>query len=248
MTEVRAPNMNNQPFCIGCELAVNGQFPWQASLQTTSHFCGASIISATFLNCAAHCVKSALTAAVGDVDNTKGQRVQMKSGGYHAHPNYNGNLIINDFAVIEMASSFIWNEFVQPIKIIDAGERPADRAPLMSSGFGYYKYDATGIRPDRKTSQFLRFTDLEYVSVQRCKQAWAGQTIDDSVQCADKDGATICSGDSGGPLVMEVNGVWNLIGATSWAHVNCASYDRPQGWNNLFYPEYNQWVKDQAGL
>jgi len=47
---------NTGHFCIGCDLATNGQFPWQASLQTESggHFCGASIISSTFLNTAAH--------------------------------------------------------------------------------------------------------------------------------------------------------------------------------------------------
>ena len=57
-----------------------------------------------------------------------------------------------------------------------------------------------------------------------------------------------CSGDSGGPLVREINGEWNLIGATSWAHVNCASTGRPQGWNNLHYPEYNEWIKEHANL
>merc|ERR1712110_197628 len=132
INEIRLANSVEQPFCIGCSMAENGQFPWQASLQTTSHFCGASIISATFLNCAAHCKKNALTANVGDVDSTKGQRVSMKSGGYYAHPQYNGNLIINDFAVIEMAGEFNFNEYVQPIKLCDpSSERPEDRAPLM---------------------------------------------------------------------------------------------------------------------
>ena len=238
-----------QPFCIGCSFAENGQFPWQASLQTTSHFCGASIISATFLNCAAHCKKSTLTANVGDVDSTLGQRKSMKSGGYYAHPNYNGNLIINDFAVIEMESEFTFNEFVKPIKIIDASStRPDDGTPLITSGFGFYQYDSSGIRPDRVTSRYLLYTDLNYVSVERCRQSWPGQTIDNSVQCADKDGASICSGDSGGPLVMEVDGVWNLIGATSWAHVNCVSIGRPQGWNNLFDPEFNTWIKEHANM
>jgi len=245
MSEI-VPARSSTGFCIGCSNATNGQIPWQASLQTTGHFCGASIISSTFLNCAAHCKKSSFTANVGDVDNTKGQRISAKK--FIAHPRYNGNLIIKDYGVIELSSPITINEFAKPIPLIAAGPRPADRTPLMTSGYGYYEYDSTGIRPNRRTSRYLKFTDIEYVSVARCKQAWAGQTIDESVQCADKDGASICSGDSGGPLVNMVNGEYHLIGATSWAHVNCASYNRPQGWNNLYEAEYNQWVRDNANL
>merc|ERR1719454_136855 len=228
------PARSSNGYCIGCSNATNGQIPWQASLQTTSHFCGASIISSTF------------TANVGDVDNTKGQRISAKR--FIAHPSYNGNLIIKDYGVIELASPITINEFAKPIKLVAAGPRPADRTPLMTSGYGYYEYDASGIRPNRRTSRYLKFTDIEYVSVARCKQAWAGQTIDESVQCADKDGASICSGDSGGPLVQMIDGEYQLIGGTSWAHVNCASYNRPQGWNNLYEAQYNQWVRDNAQL
>ena len=83
MTEIR-PVDTTSPFCIGCELAVNGQIPWQASLQTTGHFCGASVIGSRFLNCAAHCKKTSFTASVGDVDNTQGQRISAKT--FNAHP------------------------------------------------------------------------------------------------------------------------------------------------------------------
>jgi len=228
-------------------MATNGQIPWQASLQTTGHFCGASVISATFLNCAAHCTKSRFTANVGDVDNTKGQRVQAKK--FIGHPKYNGNLIINDFAVIELDTPIEFNEYVQPIPLVaPSATRIEDGTPLMTSGYGYYQYGSGGVRPDHVTSRYLRYTDIYFVSVARCKQIWAGQTIDNSVQCADKDGASICSGDSGGPLVMDVDGTYNLIGATSWAHVNCNSNGLPQGWNNLFYPEFNEWVRTNANL
>merc|ERR1712227_906858 len=168
MSEI-VPARSSTGFCIGCSNATNGQIPWQASLQTTGHFCGASIISSTFLNCAAHCKKSSFTANVGDVDNTKGQRISAKK--FIAHPRYNGNLIIKDYGVIELSSPITINEFAKPIPLI-----------------------------------------------------------------------------AGGPLVNMVNGQYHLIGATSWAHVNCASYNRPQGWNNLYEAEYNQWVRDNANL
>ena len=139
MSEI-VPARSSTGFCIGCSNATNGQIPWQvffalfsslfflkkvlrvvflmkfqASLQTTGHFCGASIISSTFLNCAAHCKKSSFTANVGDVDNTKGQRISAKK--FIAHPKYNGNLIIKDYGVIELSSPITINEFAKPIPV-----------------------------------------------------------------------------------------------------------------------------------
>ena len=63
-----------------------------------------------------------------------------------------------------------------------------------------------------------------------------------------KKGATICSGDSGGPLVREIDGEYQLIGATSWCHINCGSKGKPQGWSNLYESTYNKWTRQQAGL
>jgi len=49
-----------------------------------------------------------------------------------------------------------------------------------------------GGQPDSTVSQFLRFTDLFSVSPGQCAAVWG--VIDKSVQCADNDGASICSG------------------------------------------------------
>merc|ERR1711937_98061 len=127
--------------------------------------------------------------------------------------------------VIELSSSITMNDFTAPIPLVN-----------------------TGTWANPKSSRYLKFTDTNYVSVRKCRRKWPGQTIDNSVQCADKKGATICSGDSGGPLVREIDGQYQLIGATSWAHTNCASYGRPQGWSNLYDSTYNAWTRQQAGL
>ena len=41
---------------------------------------------------------------------------------------------------------------------------------------------------------------------------------------------------------------WNLIGATSWSHVNCQVDGSPQGFTNLFTEEFNDWVKTNTDL
>merc|ERR1712212_1358999 len=119
--------------------------------------------------------------------------------------------------------------------------------PHQTSGYGYHQMGSNG-RPISQVSRYLKWTDMEYVSVEKCKQVWTGQTIDNSVICADAPTASICSGDSGGPLVMQEGGEWRLIGLTSWAHVYCRTTGLPQGWANVQWPEYNQWMRDNAGL
>merc|ERR1719454_889585 len=153
-------------FCIGCSNATNGQIPWQASLQTTGHFCGGSILSTTFVNTAAHCKQNrSFTVQVGNVDNRAGQRITTAQ--FIAHPRYNGSLIINDFGVIRLSSPITFNDFAQPIALIaPSAERLPDRTPLMTSGFGYYQYQSNGVIPDRQTSRYLRWLDTDYVSVQ----------------------------------------------------------------------------------
>merc|ERR1719168_141647 len=95
MSEI-VPARSSTGFCIGCSNATNGQIPWQASLQTTGHFCGGSILSATFVNTAAHCKQSgSFTVQVGNVDNQSGQKIRTKR--FIGHPGFNGNLLIKDY-------------------------------------------------------------------------------------------------------------------------------------------------------
>merc|ERR1712044_124820 len=224
-TEMNTPDA---PFCIGCSDATLGQFPWQLSLQTTGHFCGGSILSATALSTAAHCRKSSYYAVAGTIDNQSGQKIQTNV--FIGHPQYNGSKIINDFAVGKVTTPFTLNEYAQPIPLVDpSDQRPADGHPLQ-------------------VSRYLKWTDMEYVSVARCKSIWTGQTIDNSVVCADAPTASICSGDSGGPLVIQEGGEWRLLGLTSWAHVYCRTTGLPQGWANVQWPEYNAWMRENAGL
>lgn len=235
--------------CIGCQDAQNGDIPWQASLQTSTgwHFCGGSVLSATHLSTAAHCSQSGnFFANVGDVDRRKGQRIQTSR--FTGHPNYNSRLIINDFAVVQLSQSIAFTDYVKPIELVAAStSRYPHNHPMMTSGFGYYQYGSNG-RPIQDTSMYLKKSDIKHVGQSECKAIWSGQTIDNSVICADDTAMSICSGDSGGPLVVMEGGAWKLIGLTSWAHVYCSSSGLPQGWANVQYPDFNSWMKTNANL
>ena len=88
--------MNGEvPFCVGCENATLGRFPWQLSLQTSGHFCGASILSETAFATAAHWRKSSYYAVAGTIDNRAGQKIQTNI--FIGHPEYNSQLIIKAY-------------------------------------------------------------------------------------------------------------------------------------------------------
>merc|ERR1739848_370025 len=242
----RTTDFSDVPFCIGCKDATIGQFPWQVSLQTTGHFCGGSMISDTAIATAAHCRKASYFIVAGTIDNQAGQKIQTNI--FIGHPEYNGQKIIKDCAVGKVTSPFTISDNAKPIPLVNPSEtRPVDGHPLVTSGYGYYQVGAGG-RPISQVSRYLKWSDMKYVSVARCKQIWAGQIIDESVICADNDDVSICSGGSGGPLVIEEEGESRLIGFTSWAHVYCNVNGRPQGWANAQWPKYNAWVRENAGL
>ena len=119
-----------KPFCIGCELAELGQFPWQVSLQTrppsppySSHFCGGAILNTLFVNTAAHCKPTTqFQILAGTLDaSSEGQRHIGEA--FIQHPGWNANLIINDYAVVKSRDPFAFNEYIQVILDIAFAEK-----------------------------------------------------------------------------------------------------------------------------
>ena len=92
------------------------------------------------------------------------------------------------------------------------------------------------------------FSIVYIILVATCQSIWTGQTINDSIVCADKDGTSVCSGDSGGPLVIMEDGEWRLLGAVSWGQAFCNEQGMPQAWANIQAPQYNEWMRTNAGL
>ncbi|XP_026674581.1 trypsin-1-like [Ceratina calcarata] len=77
--------------------------PYQLSLQTTSHICGASIISSKWAITAGHCVGSApsrYTLRSGNSNNNLGNAYTIKN--ITRHPNYNSRTVDYDVALLEV--------------------------------------------------------------------------------------------------------------------------------------------------
>ena len=94
---------------VGGTDAYHGEFPYQASWQSSSHFnsCGGSIINENHVLTAAHCcegVSSSYDIVGGEHIRNKddGSEQRMEIRKRNTHPDYDGNNVDNDVCVLEV--------------------------------------------------------------------------------------------------------------------------------------------------
>ena len=233
------------PRIVGGTQAANGEFPFMVSLQTPGgfHFCGGSVLDATHILTAAHCVEdgdaSSVRAVVGR--HHVGRNGQVKAvATVHVHPQYNGD---NDIAVLTLASAI---DMSSP----DSGYTPAaiarnTAASNEASGVtvtvaGWGATTEGGGSPD-----YLRKVSVPMISVSKCRQQYGSSVTDDFI-CAGRDegGRDSCQGDSGGPLFVEVNGQFVQTGVVSWGE-GCARPNRAGVYSSVRY--FKSWIDGIVG-
>ncbi|XP_065370519.1 trypsin alpha-4-like [Calliphora vicina] len=193
-------------------------FPWQISLQRSgSHSCGGSIYNSNIIVTAANCLKS-VSASVLKVRagstywNSGGVLVSVAS--FKIHEGYNSRTMLNDIAVIKLASSLTFSSNIKAISL--ASSTPANGAAALGWG-------TTSISESSLPTQ-LRSVDVTIVSTTACASSsyGYGSEIKSSMICAYTVGKDACKGDAGGPLVS--GGA--LVGVLSWGY-GCAFANYP---------------------
>uniref|UniRef100_A0A4W3K8V7 Peptidase S1 domain-containing protein n=1 Tax=Callorhinchus milii TaxID=7868 RepID=A0A4W3K8V7_CALMI len=201
--------------------SIQGEWPWQVSLQIRSHLCGASIISDRWLLSAAHCFQdnnanpSLWTAFFGSVIVGEGTSRTIER--IITHPNFSiPGLFNNDIAVLELSSPLTFTDFIRPICLPSSSHVFRDGQTCTVTGWGTLSY------------QGLCKADVNIVSNDACIRAY-GNLISNKMLCAGilAGGIDACQGDSGGPLVCEESsGTWLLAGIVSFGD-GCAQPDTP---------------------
>jgi hypothetical protein len=193
----------------GTESAPNAR-PYQVSLQSNGgHYCGGSIIDATTIVTAAHCLEgetasgTTIRAGVTDVTSTAGQDVAVAS--MTVNPRY-ANEDIADIAIIKLAEPLNFNQSVQAIPLATAAQVEAAKTGTVS-GWGATSENGDG-------SEKLLEANVPLVADQACSAA-VGSDASTEV-CAGGTGTDSCYGDSGGPLVISTDAGPALAGVTSW--------------------------------
>ena len=88
--------------------------------------------------CAAHCKQSLNTWTAGAGSATRTQQRQTKSGRFQlAHPSYNSKTIDYDYMVLTVSESFSYDDYVKPIKLVNASIATENTGTCTTSGYGY---------------------------------------------------------------------------------------------------------------
>jgi trypsin len=207
----------------------------------SSHFCGATLISATHGVCAAHCdVYSGVSAVAGAHNIKQSESSQQKIGAtFKKHPRYNSKNFQNDISVLAFSIQFEINEYVTPLKVPDfqADEWLPMGATVRVCGWGNTSVIGTNM-PSK-----LMCVNTKIVDVATCNErAHYNGAILKGMFCAGElnvGGKDACQGDSGGPVTY--NG--EVIGATSWGY-GCAYPNYPGVYTDV--AQFRDWVDENT--
>nr|AAQ91042.1 LRRGT00086 [Rattus norvegicus] len=91
----------------------------------------------------------------------------------------------------------------------------------------------------------LQKAKVPLVSNEECQTRYRKHKITNKVICAGykEGGKDTCKGDSGGPLSCKHNGVWHLVGITSWGE-GCGQKERPGVYTNV--AKYVDWILEKT--
>lgn len=144
MTSNSYTEANPKTFMFNGEKAVNGQFPYQAAIQSrkdNAHLCSGSIINNRYILTSAHCslklidIKDAY-AIIGTVSLSE-DRTEVDFEEIITHPSYDKDTYRNDIALMRTVKSLNFSRLIQPVDLpdIDLPVQPPTKG--FVSGWGY---------------------------------------------------------------------------------------------------------------
>lgn len=229
--------MPQQMRIVGGSPVTRGQVPYQVSLRTmmNQHFCGGAILSQSWILTSAHCVSGRqageFQAYAGSTSLRDGNgRVVTK---IFVHPEFSADGLVNDIAVIQTESNFVFNMIVQPASV---GEEYVDtNIEAMLTGWGQTSFPGT-------LSDDLQGITMRTISNDECSKAHENESSEEGAPeilgsniCAVSENDTgACMGDSGSPLVANRQ----IIGLVSWG-IPCAQ-NRPDVFTRVSL--YRDWI------
>uniref|UniRef100_A0A8D0L868 Transmembrane serine protease 9 n=1 Tax=Sphenodon punctatus TaxID=8508 RepID=A0A8D0L868_SPHPU len=239
------PAMQAANRIVGGSEASRGEFPWQVSLrENNEHFCGATILTETWLVSAAHCFNEFQDPGVWTVYAGSTLLNGMESGTVKTgiariikHPSYNMDTADYDVAVLELDAPMTFTKHVQPVCLPAATHRFPTGKKCLISGWGYLKEDFL-VKPD-----ILQKATVELLDQTLCSNLYSNALTDRMVCAGYLEGKIdSCQGDSGGPLVCEEpSGRFFLVGIVSWG-IGCAEAGRPGVYSRV--TKLRDWILD----
>merc|ERR1712168_301847 len=238
--------MQNADRIVGGEKAPS-MIPWQVALLNGNwQFCGATILDASTVLCAAHCEpKLSHSVRVGSTDKTTGgQKIAISKVIYNENSGFKYNLttLENDFVILKLASPLTLNDDVKPACLPSSSsylDTSSTEERCFTSGWG--TLSSGGSSTDN-----LMYVRVPAITNEVCNESYNGD-ITDSMICAGypgEGGKDACQGDSGGPFVCNDNGKAVIAGVVSWGN-GCALASHPGVYARTTH--ILEWIKSQMG-
>jgi len=230
LTNCKCGQANTVSKIVGGVATEANEYPWQVGLissQSSSRpFCGGSLISDREILTAAHCTQSPIswvTLAEHDITKADGE-IKAQVCSTINHPNYNGNTLENDFAILRLCNPVSFTKMLSPACLPSSSSNNYDSVTATVSGWGTLSQG--GSQPS-----VLQEVNVNTMTNAQCTSApmkYSSSSIRSNMLCAGgQGGKDSCQGDSGGPLVTkESSGSYSLIGVVSWG-IGCAQEGYP---------------------
>ncbi len=227
LTWCLAADAKHVPRIVGGVEAEPNEFPFIASLQRYSHFCGGSLIAPNWILTAAHCVSgsSSVKVVMGLHDQKNPVNTEtIQSKRIFVHPEYRSSALDYDFALVQLEQPSTF-----PPIALNHGEIDVDDESVMTvaAGWGATR-ESSWTLPN-----LLQKVEVPLVSRETCNTSYPNK-ITDRMVCAGypEGGKDACQGDSGGPLIAELNGQKILVGIVSWGQ-GCARPNKYGVYSNV---------------
>lgn len=233
------PTLELNPYVVNGTDANIVDRPYIVSIRSgTSHNCGGSILSSTWILSAAHCSGTSVQYGTDRISASGTNIVSIAR--WIRHENYSAFTLNNDIAVVQLAAALpAWSSNLQPTKLpprfYEVPGNWATKAILV--GFGLDKTGGT-------IQTRLQEVELLVASNDHCSTVHRN-TVYPSNICAGipEGGKGQCSGDSGGPLTLE-NG--QQIGLVSWSEKPCTIAPYPGVYTKCSH--HIDWIAANTGL